>query len=91
MKTQHFSTKTVGLILLTALLYSQSALANVQNELEVKEHSDNVGITISVILFIIGFSVLIALKVHDDKKHSKHNQVQMPRSSRYGQKHQYNH
>lgn len=91
MKTQHFPTKTVSVIFLTALLYSQSALANVQTELEAKEHSDNIGIAISVILFVIGFSVLIALKVHDDKKHPKNNDVQLPRSSRYGQRHQYNH
>ena len=87
MKTQNFSKKTVSAILLASLLYSQQTFANVQNELAAEEHSDNVAIALCVILFIIGFSVLIALKMHDDKK----NQTNAPRNSRYGQKHQYNH
>ena len=87
MKTQHFSQKTVSAIFLALFLYSQSSFANVQNELAAQEHSDNVAIALCVILFIVGFSVLIALKMHDDKK----NQTHTARSNRYGQKHQYNH
>ncbi|HXU26531.1 MAG TPA: hypothetical protein VN698_04805 [Bacteroidia bacterium] len=69
MKTQHFSTKMIGLILLIALFHSQQTLAAVQNNFAAESHSDNVAIVMCVLLFIIGFSVLIALKMHDDKKH----------------------
>jgi vacuolar-type H+-ATPase subunit I/STV1 len=69
MKTQHFSTKAVGIMFLMALLYSQQTLASVQNSFAAESHSDNVAIVMCVLLFIIGFSVLIALKMHDDKKH----------------------
>ncbi|HKC67245.1 MAG TPA: hypothetical protein VKG26_03390 [Bacteroidia bacterium] len=86
MKTQHFFPKTVSAIIAALLLYSQHSFANVQNELAAEQHSDNIAIALCVILFIIGFSVLIALKIHDDKK----NQAR-PRTDRYGQKHQYNH
>ena len=68
MKTQHFS-KTIGIMLLMVLFYSQQALAIAQNSFAAESHSDNVAIVMCVLLFIIGFSVLIALKMHDDKKH----------------------
>ena len=70
METQHFSTKVIGIMFLMALLYSQQTLAAVQNNFAAESHSDNVAIVMCVILFIIGFSVLIALKMHDDKKHT---------------------
>jgi heme/copper-type cytochrome/quinol oxidase subunit 2 len=90
MKTQHFSTKTIGILFLMGLFYSQNALANAQNALANNEHSNNVTIALSAILFIIGFSVLITLKMHDDKKNSKQNNSQQLRHNRQ-RGHQYNH
>ena len=75
MKTQHFSTKTIGVLFLMTLLYSQQTLAATQNSFTAESHSDNVAIVICVLLFIVGFSVLIALKIHDDKKHPNNKGV----------------
>jgi hypothetical protein len=99
MKTQHPSSKTISIMLFMALFYSQYASAAVQNKLATEEHSDNVTIVLCVLLFIIGFAVLIALKINDDKKHpnndSQQNQSHGSHHNRYGHghghRHQYNH
>ena len=88
MKTQHFSTKAIVIMLVMALFYSQQTLAAVQNSYAAEAHSDNIAIIVCVLLFIIGFSVLIALKINDDKKHANKNTHS---HGRYGHGHQYNH
>jgi hypothetical protein len=91
MKTQHFSTKAISIMFLMTLFYSEHAMANVQNTLATEEHSDNVAIVLCVLLFIIGFAVLIALKINDDKKHPKQNQSHGLPQSRHGHRHQHSH
>ncbi|HTA61478.1 MAG TPA: hypothetical protein VK835_03440 [Bacteroidia bacterium] len=95
MKTQHFSTKMLGVMFLMALFYSQQTLAAVQDNFTAESHSDNVAIVICVLLFIIGFSVLIALKINDDKKHpnndAQQNQSHGTPHNRHGHRHQHSH
>jgi len=91
MKTQHPLTKTISMVLLVLALSGQHALAAVQNNLTAETHSDNIAITLCVILFIIGFAVLIALKINDDKKHPQQNQSHGLPNSRNGHRHQHSH
>ena len=96
MKTQILTEKATGATLL-ALIVSGSAFAQTQNSIVAnEEQSNNVTFALCVLLFIVGFAVLIYLKIRDDKKNPKqnvqqHNHPHILHRNHYGHRHQYNH
>ncbi|MEO8759414.1 MAG: hypothetical protein ABI388_00650 [Bacteroidia bacterium] len=95
MKTEISSKKATSATLL-ALIVSGSAFAQTQNSITANDDSsNNLTFALCILLFIVGFAVLIVLKMRDDKKHPKQNgQHQQPHSlhrNHYGHKHQYHH
>jgi len=96
MKTQISSKKAIGATLL-ALLISGGAFAQSQSSMANDETSNNMTFVLCVLLFIVGFAILIMLKIRDDRKNPKHHDMSGHRPhilhrNHYGHgKHQYHH
>jgi len=97
MKTQILTKKATGATLL-ALIVSGSTLAQTQISMDAAkdETSNSMTLALCVLLFIVGFAVLIVLKIRDDKKNPKqkveqHNHPHILHRNHYGHRHQYNH
>ena len=95
MKTQTPSKKAIGATLI-ALAVSGSAIAQNGVSAASDEASNHLTLALSVLLFIVGFAVLIVLKIRDDKKHqqedaSVHNHPHILHRNHYGHRHQYHH
>ncbi len=99
MKTTNLSKKTISTMLFILVVSTQHAFAQTQNlEIENDGLSHNITFLLSVLLFIVGFTALIALKMRDDSKKEKQQPINHPAKhthvvhrNHYGRRHQYNH
>jgi 4-hydroxybenzoate polyprenyltransferase len=94
-KTQPIAKKTISIVLVV-LFSANSAFAQKQNiEAEDNNPMHNLLFLVSALLFIVGFTVLYALKLRDDNKHhAKQNRTpHMParHPNHYGRRHQFHH
>jgi len=95
-KTQTITKKTISIVLVVVLFSANSAFAQKQNiGAEDDGPMHNILFLGAALLFIVGFTVLFALKLRDDNKnHPKQNRnPQMPvrRPNHYGRRHQFHH
>jgi heme/copper-type cytochrome/quinol oxidase subunit 2 len=97
MKTQTISKKAIGGALIVLIVSGNYAFAQTQSSMVANdEFSDNLTYALCVLLFVIGFAVLIVLKIRDDKKNPKqkiaqNNQPHILHRNHYGHRHQYHH
>ena len=92
-KTQTTTQKTMSIVLVVALFSTQSAFAQKQSmEVDTSSPMHNPFLLVSALLFIVGFTILFALKLRDDNKyHPKRNRgTQMParHPNHYGRRQQ---
>ena len=94
MKTQTITKKTMSIVLLVVLFSANGAFAQKQSiEAENNNPVNNVLLLAAVFLFIVGFTVLFALKLRDDNK-SNPNRNRSPHipsrhPNHYGRRHQF--
>jgi len=95
-KTQTITKKTISIVLLVMLFSANSALAQNQGiEADNTNPMHNLLFLVLALLFIVGFTVLYALKLRDDNKnHPKQNKTpHMPvrHPNHYRRRHQFHH
>lgn len=97
MKTQTITKKTISIVLVVVLFSANHAFAQKQNiGAEDDGPMHNLIFLAAALLFIVGFTILFALKLRDEnRKHPKQNRNQhMPfrhHPNHYGRRHQFKH
>ena len=96
METQITSGKKLSALLLAGVFSAQSAFAQKPDILEVEDNNllHNALFVIGVLLFIVGFIVLLVLKVREDRKNESkpdepHTPIYHHHRHHYGHRHQY--
>lgn len=99
MKTQKNSKKTFGNLLITVLFSHQSMVAQQSTIVEDITPTHSIIFISSALFFVLGFAVLIVLKLRDDAKEKKEIDESVSHTMKhrhyhpkhYGHRHQYHH
>ncbi len=97
MKTKTITKKTISIVLVVMLFSANHAFAQKQNiGAEDEGPIHNLLFLASALLFIVGFTVLFALKLRDENKNQarQNKSPQMPvrhHPNHYGRRHQFHH
>jgi hypothetical protein len=94
MKTETFSKIIVRMLLLMVFFSSQSIFCQQQNTTNEKYDTDpNTTLIVCVLFFAVSFTILLILKIREDRKHKGQEKQfhHRPRRDYFGHGHQYHH